>query len=196
MSEPNQNQEAQTNQDQQATNTDTGAEQQPEQATTKQPDVSSIVTKESRKAVEKLLKDAGITPDDNQEMQLKEYKKWLDSQKTELQMATETVGTLQKERDSAIAERQAMEKTLSVLKKGVTGDKAEKYVKLAEAYMSDNVDFDAAVDLALKDFPVTAAVPAGGGANPSAEQKQKDEWNPKGVEIAAGRTLNPLFKRF
>jgi len=133
-------------------------------------DIAALVTKESRKNVEKLLKDAGITPSDNPEMQLKEYKKWLDGQKSDLERAQSERDALTSERDTAIAEKNALERRFDIVSKGVPADRADKYIKLAEAYESDSVDFASAVDLALKDFPITTTTQKapGGGANPPA----------------------------
>ena len=152
----------------------TAANQQSEQ-TPQQPDISALVTKESRKSVEKLLRDAGITPDDNPEMQLKEYKKWLDGQKSDLEKANGSVTTLTQERDDAIAAKAALERKIGVLAKGIPEKLAGQYAKLAETYISDSTPFDKALDLALKDFPLTPAGVPGNGSPPPAPKKDMPE---------------------
>lgn len=139
-------------------------------------DVQGLVTRESRKAVEKLLKDAGIMPDDNPEMQLREYKKWLDGQKSELELAQGSVKTITEERDTTKAELNTLKNTLAAIQKGVPADKAQQYIKLTEHYMVQGMSFDAALEAALKDFPIIApqqpryAGPAGKTASPPAKE--------------------------
>ena len=135
-------------------------------------DVSRFVARESRAAVEKLLRDAGITPDNQPEAQLKDYKVWLDGQKTALSDAT--------------AKAQSLERQVSVLSKGIPADKADRYVRLASSYLDEKTDFAAALDAALADFPITAqktvgAPPVGGGVN-GGRAKLEDE--PLGAQIA------------
>ena len=129
-----------------------------QQATGAQPirpeDVQGLVTRESRKALEKLLKDAGIQPAGNPEMQLKDYKKWLDSQKTELERAQGDAQAATTERDEARAELAMMKNTIAAVQKGIPADRASRYLKLAETYMEDGRDLLSALDAALADFPL------------------------------------------
>lgn len=55
----------------------------------------------------------------------------------------------------------ALTRQLAVVKSGIPSDKAERYVKLAASYMDDKTDFDAALKLALADFPLTTTSTAG-----------------------------------
>lgn len=136
-------------------------------------DVQGMVTRESRRAVEKLLKDAGITPGDNPEMQLRDYKKWLDSQKTELQLAQGSVQTVTQERDAAFAELTGLKNTLLAVQKGVPAGKAPMYIKLTEHYTAQGMAFDAALDAAMKDFPVATPTQQGPRyAGPSGKVEQ------------------------
>lgn len=48
----------------------------------------------------------------------------------------------------------ALTRRLEVVNAGIPADKAERYVKLAASYMDDKTDFDAALNLALADFPL------------------------------------------
>lgn len=63
------------------------------------------------------------------------------------------------------AENKQLQDKVTLIGKGIPADKVDKYLKLAETYVSDDVDFAAATDLALKDFPVAAdpSVPGAGG---------------------------------
>lgn len=55
-----------------------------------QEEVNGIVAKESKSAVEKLLKDAGIAPEGDYKASIKAFKTWQDSQKTEIETAFQT----------------------------------------------------------------------------------------------------------
>ncbi len=118
-----------------------------------QPEINNIVARESRKAVEKLLKDAGIMPGDNPEMQLKEYKKWLDGQKSDLEKAQGDVTAVTAERDAALAEAETLKQKFAVVAKGVPADRADDYIALANARVTDGVTFEQALDKALETFP-------------------------------------------
>lgn len=82
------------------------------------------------------------------------------------------------------AENKKLQDKFAAIEKGIPADKAEKYLKLAESYMADDVDLAAALDLAVKDFPVTAGtgVPGAGG-NPPPEGENKNAALPEGVQI-------------
>ncbi len=146
-----------------------------------QEDVNSLVARESKAAVEKLLKEAGIASEGDYKAAMKAFKDWQDKQKTDLEKATGANTTLQKERDEALSKATALEQQLAAIGKGIPADRAAKYIKLAEAYLTDKNDFAAALDLALKDFPVASAGVAGQGGNPAPGDQQKKNPLPKGV---------------
>lgn len=147
-----------------------------------QEDVNNLIARESKSAVEKLLKDAGIAAEGDYKASLAAFKGWQDSQKSELEKATGAQATLAKEKADAVARADALERQLTAVGKGIPADKSAKYIKLAEAYMTDKVDFAAALDLAVKDFPVVDAGVAGKGGNPAPTEQQKTAL-PKGVQI-------------
>mgnify|MGYP000850498392 CR=1 FL=1 len=146
-----------------------------------QEDVNNLVARESKAAVERLLKEVGIASEGDYKAALKSFKEWQDKQKTDLEKATSANAALVKERDEALAKVTALERQFAAISKGIPADKAAKYIKLAEAYVTDKVDFAAALDLALKDFPVAAAGVAGQGGNPAPGDQQKKNPLPKGV---------------
>ena len=148
-----------------------------------QEDVNNLVARESKAAVEKLLKEAGIAPEGDHKAAMKAFKEWQDSQKTELEKATGAKTALEQEKAAAIAEATSLKQQLLAVGKGIPADKAAKYIKLAEAYVTDKVDFAAALDLALKDFPVAAAGVAGASGNPAAGDPVKKAALPKGVQM-------------
>ncbi len=149
-----------------------------------QEDVNAIVARESKAAVEKLLKEAGIAPEGDYKAALKAFREWQDSQKTELEKVTGALSASEKAKAEAEAKANALERQITAMSKGIPADKAEKYIKLAEAYINDKTDFAAALDLALKDFPIAEKGVAGSGGNPPpANGNDKKPFAPKGAVI-------------
>lgn len=100
--------------------------------------------------------------------------KWKEKQRTpetDLQEAREALAAEQ-------AKNQALERRTLARDRNVPAEKVDKYVKLAESYMSEDVDFAAALDLALADFPIAQGPPpvyaAGTGSQPL--NGKPDEW--------------------
>jgi hypothetical protein len=127
---------------------------QTEEKTFSQDDVNKLVSRESKSAVEKLLKEVGIAPDGDYKTSMKAFKEWQDKQKTELEKATGSLSAAEQAKSDAESKALALEQKFAAVAKGIPADKADKYVKLAEAYVDDKTDFGKALDMALKDFPV------------------------------------------
>lgn len=153
-----------------------------EEKTFTQADVNNLVARESKSAVEKLLKDAGIDHNGDYKSALKAFTDWQDGQKTELQKAQGSVGALQTERDEALSKVALLERKFEAVSKGIPTEKTDKYIKLAEAYMDDNTDFGKALELALKDFPVAEKGTPGTGGNPPPTPQTKTPL-PEGTVI-------------
>ena len=165
------------------TDTEDKATSETEEKTFTQQDVNNLVARESKAAVEKLLKDAGLSSEgDDYKTSLKAFNEWQDSQKTEIERATEALTTAEKAKQEAEAKAQQLERQISAISKGIPADKADKYLKLAEAYVDDATDFDKAIELALKDFPVAEKGVGGAGGNPAPTGKGKSGL-PKGTVI-------------
>lgn len=136
-----------------------------------QEDVNGIVSKESKAAVEKLLKEAGIASEGDYKAKLKAFKDYQDSQKSALELKDGEVKTLQADKELAEAKASNLERQLAAVSNGIPAEKAAKYIKLAEAYVDDKTDFKAALVLALKDFPLAQEVPGAGGNPPNTNKK-------------------------
>lgn len=148
------------------------------QPKTQEDEINGRITRESRKQVEALLKEAGIMPDDDPKMQLKAYKEWQDAQKSDLEKAQGDAKNFAGERDAALAELQSMKRCMMAISKGVPADKAERYVKFAETYVGEDGDYGKALEAVLKDFPiatekqVTPQIVLGATRAPSETKKQ------------------------
>ena len=112
-----------------------------------------------------------------------------------------TIAELTEKNEILTSEKAVLEKRFAAMEKGIPAELADKYVKLAEAYM-DRGNASAALDAALSDFPVkttipTFTVPAGGGdavnedefqkrINKPAKRGQALKWN-KSEEFSEGK---------
>lgn len=165
------------------TNNTMPPEEAPVEKTFTQDQVSAIAAKESRQAVASLLRDAGIAADEDPKKALKAFKAWRDQQKSDLQKATEAQSALEQARDAAEKKAEDLERRFLALQLGVPADKADRYVKLAGAYMTEDKDFAKALQEAVKDFPVPDKGVAGAGANPPGADTKPNKTRPKGTVI-------------
>lgn len=147
-----------------------------------QEDVNAIAARESKSAVEKLLKEAGIASEGDYKAALTAFKTWQDSQKTELEKAAGALSVTEKAKQEAEAKAALLERKFEAVAKGIPADKTDKYIKLAEAYTDDKTDFAKALELALKDFPVAEKGTPGAGGNPPPTPQTKSPL-PKGTVI-------------
>lgn len=142
-----------------------------------QTEVNGLVARESKSAVEKLLKSAGIAPEGDYKASLEAFRQWKESQKTDLENASEQMQNLQKQNT-------ALNEQLEALKAGVPVDKLDRYTKLAKAYQTEDTSFINALKLALKDFPVSGQGIAAAGGNPAQKpEEQKKAPLPNGAII-------------
>lgn len=149
-----------------------------------QAEVNRLVTKESRSAVEKLLKGAGIALEGDGKAQLTAFKKWQENQKTDLEKATDGMQTLQAKNEELAQSNVTLTEQLDALKAGIPADKVERYTKLARAYQTEDTTFINALKLAVKDFPVAENGVSASGGNPAQKpEEQKKSRLPNGVAI-------------
>jgi len=127
--------------------------QQGGEKTFTQEDVSNIASKESKAAVEKLLKDLGFDDFENAKDGVDKFKEHQESQKTEQQKATDALEKAQKtasEKDSAI---QKLQYENAALKQGVNTDAIDDVVALAEKRVTDDKDINEAMKEVIKQYP-------------------------------------------
>lgn len=142
-----------------------------------QTEVNGLVARESKSAVEKLLKSAGIAPEGDYKASLEAFRQWKESQKTDLENASEKMQNLQKQNT-------ALNEQLEALKAGIPVDKLDRYTKLAKAYQTENTSFINALKLALKDFPVSGQGIAAAGGNPAQKPEER-----KKAPLPSGATI-------
>jgi hypothetical protein len=118
-----------------------------------QEDVNNLIAKEKKKATEKFLKELGIDDFENAKEGLQKFKEWQESQKTEAEKQAEKLQTLETENGTLTEENKSLKAQLSALKAGVNAESVEDVVVLAQKYVSDEVDFDTAVQKVLEKYP-------------------------------------------
>ena len=139
--------------------------QEQKEKTFTQEQVTAIAAREGKRAVEALLKDAGLSPDGDYKEALKAFKQWQDGQKSDLERAQAAISDAEKTREEAEKRAALLERQLKVMKAGIPAEKTDRYERLAASYMDEQTDFDTALTKALKDFPVQNAVVAVSGGN-------------------------------
>lgn len=145
-----------------------------------QDEVNGIVTKESKKAMEKALKDLGVEDFKTAKEGLEKFKELRDSQKTEAEKAIERA----KELESSLSEKDntinGYKTQLDLLKSGVPTDKLDRYTKLLKTYDGESVEDN--IKALLEEFPIVAetATPPNIGGKTSG----KDSGSTKDEQMA------------
>lgn len=116
----------------------------------------SMSTSQYRAGINAVMKEAGFEPTRGEDFktQLKAFRTWLDEQKTDEEKQADAVRQTQEALSAEQAKTQTLERKLTALGKGVPAEKLDRYAAIAATYMTDDVDFAAALDKALEDFPL------------------------------------------
>jgi hypothetical protein len=85
--------------------------------------------------------------------ELKAYKEWQESQKTEAEKTNEKVTAAEKEKLEALAEAKSLKATVSCLKQGVITDSVDDVVALAQRLVTEDVTIDDAIKQVVKKYP-------------------------------------------
>ena len=111
-----------------------------EEKTFTQEDVNNLVAKESKKAMEKLLRELGVEDMKSAKEGLKKFKEIQDAQKSDYDKALETIEKLTKENDTYKAEKKSLEEIDSI--KNILKEKNidEKYAKTIKKLMTDEIN--------------------------------------------------------
>ncbi len=92
------------------------------------------------------------------------------------EMAAELCDLKKADMTALKAENENLKHQIAAIGKGAPASKADKYVKLAETYVTEKIGFAAALDLMLKDFPALAGyVPGIKSSLPDIDMQQKKE---------------------
>ena len=119
-----------------------------------QEDVNNIVAKETKKAVEKLLKDLGVEDVKSAKEGLSKFKEIQDAQKSDYDKALETIEKLTKENDTYKAEKKSREDIDSI--KSILKEKQidEKYANTIKKLMTDEINEDSVMATIEEELPM------------------------------------------
>lgn len=118
-----------------------------------QEEVNGAVEAESKKAVEKLLKELGFEGEGQAKEKAGKFKEWLDTQKTDLQKANEKTGELETEKQTLVQEKAKLELQVACLKGGCKSEAIEDVSLLASKLVSETVTMEEAVKQILEKYP-------------------------------------------
>lgn len=125
-----------------------------EENTFTQEDVNNIVAKETKKAVEKLLKDLGVEDVKSAKEGLSKFKEIQDAQKSDYDKALETIEKQAKEIDMYKAEKKSREEIDSI--KSILKEKNidEKYAKTIKKLMTDEISEESVMATIEEELPM------------------------------------------
>lgn len=130
------------------------AETKTEEKTFTQEDVNNLVSKESKKAMEKLLRELGVEDMKSAKEGLKKFKEIQDAQKSDYDKALETIEKLTKENDIYKAEKKSLEEIDSI--KSILKEKNidEKYAKTIKKLMTDEINEESVMTTIEEELPM------------------------------------------
>lgn len=168
-----------------------------------QAEVNALMAKEKDQGRRAILKELGVTDVKSAKDGLENYKKYLESQKTELQKAQDAAGQAEKDKINLQAELQASNQKLAVLMAGCASESVNDVCVLAQSRVTETVNFEQAVEQVKKEYPsMFSGEPqnskgTGGNANPQNKGTGKTVSS-FGQRLASAHKFsdqeNPYFK--
>jgi len=120
-----------------------------------QEDVNALISRESKKAIEKVLKDLGVENVDNAKDGLAKLKEYQDGQKTEVEKLQAKIGEYETNQGTSKTELETANNKLAMLEAGIPIDKITRYSKLVNS--SEGETLADRIASTLEEFPVTTA---------------------------------------
>lgn len=121
--------------------------------------------------------------------ELKAFKEWQDSKKTDEEKTNEKITKAEKARLDAETRATALEAKVSCLSKGVNADSTDDVVALAQRLVTDDVDINKAIDTVLKKYPSFKSTPnteTKAKITTGTETKQTEQSNDEALRKAFG----------
>lgn len=130
------------------------AETKTEEKTFTQEDVNNLVSKESKKAMEKLLRELGVEDMKSAKEGLKKFKEIQDAQKSDYDKAMEKIELLEKENNEYKAEKKSREDIDSI--KSILKEKQidEKYAKTIKKLITDEISEESVMSTIEEELPM------------------------------------------
>lgn len=129
----------------------TGIQQQ--EKTFTQAEVNAMMAKEKEQGRKSILKELGVEDIKNAKQGLEDYKKYLESQKTDLEKAQDAAREAEKSRKALEAEMIVSNQKFSALSVGCPAEKVDDVCVLARTRMSENVTFEQALEQVKQSYP-------------------------------------------
>lgn len=119
-------------------------QEQPERTFT-QAEVNGLVARESKSAVERLLKSAGIASKGDYKASLEAFRQWRDSKDADIERATAQMQKLQQQNEM-------LGRQLEALKTGILVEKLDRYMRLAKAYQAEDSALIGTLERVIKEL--------------------------------------------
>lgn len=129
----------------------TGIQQQ--EKTFTQTEVNAMMAKEKEQGRKSILKELGVEDVKNAKEGLENYKKYLDSQKTDLQKAQDAAREAEKSKKALELQMEINDQKFKVLAAGCPAEKVDDACVLARTRMSDSVTFEQALEQVKQNYP-------------------------------------------
>jgi hypothetical protein len=133
-------------------NTESQTQEQPVKTFT-QEEVNGLVSKEAKKAQEKIFKNLGFEDVKSAKEGLQQLKEWKDSQKSEAEKQSEALATKEKELEQVLSDKKNLEAKLSALTLGVNAESVDDVITLSARLVTDEVSIEDAIGQVLQKYP-------------------------------------------
>lgn len=134
-------------------------------------ELQAMMTKEKNEGRAAVLRELGITDVKDAKKSLEDYKKYLDSQKTELQKAQDDNKVLNDRASKAEQKSDLLEKKFSALELGVKMDCVDDVIALASTKTTDEKDFKTVVGELKTKYPTFFGESSNGGTGTGTQSK-------------------------
>ena len=169
----------------------TGNQQQ--EKTFTQTEVNAMMAKEKDQGRKAILKELGVEDVKDAKGALENYKKYLESQKTDLQKAQDAAAEAEKGKKTLEDELNSTNQKLAALMAGCPSEKVDDVVVLARARMNDKTSFEQAIELVKQGYPEMFTQQAqqnrGTGSNANPQNKGTGSSN-----VSYGQRLANKYK--
>lgn len=168
------------------TNTNNEPPKEPERTFT-QAEVSAMMAREKEQGRKSVLKELGVEDLSSAKKGLDQYKKLLDSQKTDLEKAREGEKAALANSEELRKELSASNQKLSVLMAGCQASKVNDVTLLAQARVTENLPFDKAIEQVKKEYPsfFEDSTPKGTGGTLNPQNRGGSDSEGLGARLAS-----------
>lgn len=153
-------------------------------------ELRSMMAKEKSEGRNSILKELGIEDTKNAKESIAEYKKWVDSQKTDLQKAQDDNKALTTRATEAEAKANALEQKFTALELGAKMESVEDIIALASAKITAEKDFKTVVNELKTKYP-SFFTEGASGTGSGVSGKNNGSFNSTGLGARLGAVSKP-----